>query len=179
MRPLGRIPAGVPRVIGGVFSFWWFVGVGVGLATTSLLGLSLFPGRARAMVDRLEAFGGWAVAFAGGVASFLLIAAASIVFRLSVVFLPLVGVLWTAGLLAVLFGLACLALAMGRRLRRLLGDAHPLLAGLAGTLIICDLALIPVAGPVILGLFVLTSLGLTVVTRFGSPYGWGLEELKW
>ena len=40
-------------------------------------------------------------------------------------------------------------------------------------------ALIPVAGWIVLAAVAIVALGVAVVTRFGSPGGWSLEELEW
>jgi len=42
-----------------------------------------------------------------------------------------------------------------------------------------DLALVPVAGWIVLAAVAIVALGVAVVTRLGSPGGWSLEELEW
>jgi hypothetical protein len=59
------------------------------------------------------------------------------------------------------------------------GEVHPLLAALAGALVLVDVALVPVAGWIALAAIAVIALGVAVVTRLGSPGGWSLEELDW
>jgi hypothetical protein len=80
-----------------------------------------------------------------------------------------------------IFGLACIALALGRQLERRtpLGRAHPLVVSLAGTLIVFDLAVIPYAGIFALAALAIAGLGVAVVSRFGSETGWTFADLRW
>jgi hypothetical protein len=64
-----------------------------------------------------------------------------------------------------------------RRLR--LSEAYPLLAALAGSLIIFDLAVVPYVGVFALAGIAIAGLGLAVVTRFGSETGWSFGDLRW
>lgn len=175
-----RIPGlRVLAPVGGLFSFWWFVSLLVGLVAISVLVVVAVPRRVRTAIDHLSAGGGPLVALFAGVASLLLLAAFSFVVRLSVVLLPLVGVIWALGALGILFGAASLGLFLGGLLRRLLGPVHPLLAAFSGLLLMANLALIPYAGVAVLAVLGLTSLGVSVMTRFGSARGWALDELEW
>jgi len=70
-------------------------------------------------------------------------------------------------------------LASGRWLRVRLGPAPPVLAALAGVLVLIDAGLVPVAGWLFLAVIAVISLGLAVLTRVGSPTGWSLDELNW
>ena len=54
-----------------------------------------------------------------------------------------------------------------------------MLAGLAGALVIFDLAVIPYAGVLALAIVAIAGLGLAVVTRFGSESGWSFGDLSW
>lgn len=194
--PLGRVSASNPapfsgprgerlpgiRVlapIGGLFSFWWFMSLLLGLVAVPVLIIVAMPGRIRPAIDNLESGGGPLRAFFAGVASVLLLGAFSFVVRLSVVLLPLVGVIWAVGAIGILFGAAALALFVGGRVRRRLGPVHPVLAAFTGLLVMANLALIPYAGPVLLAVLGLTALGVSVMTRFGSARGWALDELEW
>ncbi len=183
--PLGDPPVDrirgfrVMAPIGGLFSFWWFVSLLVGLVAIPVLVVIAVPGRVRTAIGHLESGGGPLLALFAGVASILLLGAFSFVVRLSVVLLPLVGVIWAAGAIGVLFGAAALALFVGGLLRRRLGPVHPVLAAFTGLLVMADLALIPYAGIVVLAVLGLTALGVSVMTRFGSARGWALDELEW
>jgi hypothetical protein len=86
-----------------------------------------------------------------------------------------------ATLIAALFGIACISLALGRLLHRRLHlpDVHPLIAAVAGALVVFDLAVIPYAGVFALAAVALAGLGLAIVTRFGSPSGWSFVDLNW
>jgi hypothetical protein len=79
----------------------------------------------------------------------------------------------------VIFGEAALMLSLGRWLRGRLGPAPPVLAALAGLLALVDVGLVPVLGWLVLAVVAVTSLGLAVLTRGGSPLGWSLDELNW
>jgi uncharacterized membrane protein len=56
---------------------------------------------------------------------------------------------------------------------------HPLVAALAGALVVFDLAVIPYAGVFALAVVAMAGLGLAVVTRFGSSGGWTFGDLNW
>ena len=100
----------------------------------------------------------------------------------AVIVLLLIGiapVLWAAAALSIIFGLACLGLYCARLLARRLGATHPLLAASAGILLILDAALVPYLGWLFAAVAALMGLGLAAMTRFGSPRGWSLEDLRW
>lgn len=179
--PRVRVGPKIAFVLGtrGLFQFGWFVSVALALILLTGLALALFPNRVRVAVERMEVPSALATALTAGVASGLLLAAATFLLRNSFVFLAMVPVVWGLTALCFVFGLSALALALGRRLSRRLGAVHPLVTALAGILIICDAALVPYAGWVLLACVALAGLGLAVVTRFGSDSGWSLEELTW
>ncbi len=162
-----------------LFGFWVLASNGLVFMLLALGMLALFPSRIRLAVERLEAPLGPAVAFAAGFATLLIILGGSFLLRFSVIFPALLPVLWVTGALAAAFGTAAVSLAVGRLLRRPLGEGAPLALGLAGVLVIFDLGLLPLAGTFLLALFVLAGLGLAIVSRFGSARGWSLEELRW
>jgi hypothetical protein len=60
-----------------------------------------------------------------------------------------------------------------------MGPAHPLLAALAGALVVFDLAVIPYVGAIALAAIAIAGLGVAVVTRFGSEAGWTFKDLDW
>lgn len=154
---------------------------GGGLIFLALTVLVLFPRRVRMAVERLEFRHGPEIALAAGVATLLLALAATTLLRFTLIFLPLVPVVLVIALVTALFGIACIAFAFGRFLERRLGlaEPHPMLAGLAGALVIFDLAVIPYAGVLALAVMAIAGLGLAVVTRFGSEISWSFGDLSW
>ena len=164
--------------VGGLYTFWWFLSVAAGLLLVILAVLLAMPARARRAVDRVGS-ATLPLMLAAGVATVLLGVALTVLLRVGFVLLSIVPFLWGLAALGVVFGLAVLALASGRWLRTLLGPAPPLLAALAALLVLVDAALVPVAGWVVLAVVAVTALGLSVLTRVGSPAGWSLDELNW
>jgi hypothetical protein len=183
-----RLPERVPFEPFGrhvTFSPWQalraFLSNGAGLVLLALGVLLLFPSRARLAVQRLEGRHGPEVALAAGVATFLLALGAVALLRFTLIFLAVIPVVLVVVLAAALFGVACIGLAFGRFLQRrlALGPAHPLLAALAGALVVFDLAVIPYLGAVALAAIAIGGLGLAVVTRFGSEAAWSFRDLDW
>ncbi len=158
-----------------------FLSNGAGLVLLALAALVLFPTRARSAVERLEASRGAEVAIGAGLVLVLLTLALITLLRFTLVFLPVVPVVLGAALIAALFGIACIALAIGRLMRRRLHlpPVHPLIAALAGALVVFDLAVIPYAGVFALAVVAIAGIGLAVVTRFGSAGGWTFGDLNW
>ena len=158
-----------------------FLSNGAGLVLLALGVLLLFPYRARLAVERLEGRNGPAVALAAGVATFLLAVGAVALLRFTLFFLAVIPAVLVVALAAALFGIACIGFALGRLLQRRLrlGPAHPLLAALAGSLVVFDLAVIPYLGAIALAAVALGGLGLAVITRFGSEAGWSFRDLSW
>jgi len=158
-----------------------FLSNGAGLVLLALGALLLFPSRARVAVERLEGRYGPAIALAAGVATFLLGVGAVALLRFTLIFLAVIPAVFIIALAAALFGLACIGLAIGRLLQRRLrmGPAHPLVAAVAGALVVFDLAVIPYLGAVALAAVAISGLGLAVVTRFGSESGWTFSDLDW
>jgi hypothetical protein len=154
---------------------------GAGLIFLALTALVLFPQRVRVAVERLELRHGPEIALAAGIAALLLALAAITLLRFTLLFLVIVPVVLVVALATALFGVACVAFALGRLVRRRLrlSDAYPLLAALAGALIIFDLAVIPYVGIFALAAIAIAGLGLAVVTRFGSETGWSFGDLSW
>jgi hypothetical protein len=158
-----------------------FLSNGAGLVLLALAALVLFPLRARAAVERLEARHGAEIALGAGLVMVLLTLAAITLLRFTLLFLAVVPLLLLIALVAALFGIACISLAIGRLLRRRLRlpNVHPLVAALAGALVVFDLAVIPYAGVFALAAVAMAGLGLAVVTRFGSSSGWSFGDLNW
>lgn len=154
---------------------------GAGLIFLALAALALFPRRVRVAVERFELQRGPAIALAAGVATLLLALAAIILLRFTLIFLAVVPVVLVVALATALFGIACIAFALGRFVQRRLrlSETHPLFGALAGALVIFDLAVIPYAGIFALAVIAMAGLGLAVVTRFGSDSGWSVGDLTW
>lgn len=154
---------------------------GAALIFIALAVLVVFPHQARNAVERLEGKRGPVIALAAGVATGLLVLAALLLLRFTLIFLVLIPVLVAVAVGVAVFGIACIALALGRLLqnRMGLGSVHPLIASLAGALIVFDLAVIPYAGLVALAVVVVAGLGIATVTRFGSASGWTFGDLNW
>jgi len=154
---------------------------GAALILIALAVLVVFPDRARSAVQRLEERHGPEIALAAGVATLLLTLAALLLLRFTLVFLVLIPVLIAVAVAVAIFGIACIALSIGRLIQHRLGmgATHPLLASLAGTLVVFDLAVIPYAGLFALAALAIAGLGIAVVTRFGSETGWSFAGLKW
>jgi hypothetical protein len=158
-----------------------FLTNGAGLVLLALAGLILFPGRARNAVERLEARYGAPISLGAGLVVVMLTLAAIGLLRFTLVFLAFVPIVLFVALFAALFGIACISLAIGRLFhhRLHLPDVHPLIASLAGALVVFDLAAIPYAGVFALAAVAMAGLGLAVFTRFGSPTGWSFSDLNW
>ncbi len=180
-----HVPFAAPFGRHVTFSPWQalraFLSNGAGLVLLALGVLLLFPNRARIAVERLESRHGPEVALAAGIATFLLALGAIALLRFTLIFLAVIPAVFIVVLAAALFGIACIGLAFGRLMQRRLGlgPAHPLLAALAGALVVFDLAVIPYIGAVALAAVAIGGLGLTVVTRFGSETGWSFRDLDW
>jgi hypothetical protein len=158
-----------------------FLTNGAGLVLLALAGLILFPRRARNAVERLEARPGPAIALGAGLILVLLTLGAVTLLRFTLLFLAVVPLVVAVVMVAALFGVGCISLAIGRLLhnRLHLPDVHPLVAALAGALVVFDLAVIPYAGVIAFAAIAMAGLGLTVVTRFGSSAGWSFADLDW
>ena len=158
-----------------------FLSNGAGLVLLALAALVLFPSRARSAVERLESRYGPGIALGAGLVMVLLTAAVITLLRFTLLFLAVVPLVLLVILVAALFGIACISLAIGRLLHRRLRlpAVHPLVPALAGALVVFDLAVIPYAGVFALAGVALAGLGLAVVTRFGSAGGWSFGDLSW
>lgn len=169
-RGLGRV--------GGPFTFWWFLSVGVGLIVVTLGLLAVLPERIRRAAERVRP-GTLPVMLAAGFATALLGLAVTLLLQVTFVLLSLVPLVWAVVAISVVFGEAAMVLAFGRWLRNVIGPAPPLLGALAGLLVLVDVGLVPVLGWLFLVVVAVMSLGLSVLTRMGSPAGWSFEELNW
>jgi hypothetical protein len=154
---------------------------GAGLVLLALAALVLFPSRARNGVERLEARYGAEIALGAGLVVVLLTLAAVTLLRFTLLFLAVVPLVLFIALVAALFGIACISLAIGRLMHRRLRlpDVHPLVAALAGALVVFDLAVIPYAGVFALAAVAMAGLGLALVSRLGSAGGWSFGDLNW
>ena len=165
-------------VVGGLFSFWWFLSTAAGVAMLGLAALAVFPARARRAAERLVP-STLSLMFVAGFAAALLGVAVTVLMRATFVLLSFVPLVWAAGALGALFGVSVLALAVGRWLRLRLGPAPALVGALAGLLLFVDVAFVPIVGWVVLAVLTVSGLGVAVLTRLGSASGWGLEDLNW
>ena len=158
-----------------------FLTNGAGLVLLALAALILFPGRARNAVERLEASHGAEIALGAGLVMVLLTLAGVTLLRFTLLFLAVAPLLLLVALVAALFGVACISLAIGRLIHRRfrLPEVHPLVAALVGALVVFDLAVIPYAGVFALAAVAMAGLGLAVVSRFGSAGGWSFVDLDW
>ena len=175
------MPFGPVQIVSPLRAVEGFLSNGAGLVLIALGALLLFPGRSRVAVQRLESRSGVAIALAAGVATALLTVAAVSLLRFTLIFLAAIPIVLAVAAAASLFGVSCVALAIGRLLERRLPlpDAHPLVVALAGSLIVFDLAVIPYLGLAALAVMAITGLGVAVVTRFGSETGWSFSDLRW
>ena len=157
-----------------------FLTNGAGLVLLALAALVAFPTRARTAVERLEDRHGIEIALGAGLVLVLLTLAATTLLRFTLLFLAAVPLVLLVVLMAALFGIACISLAIGRLLLRRfkLPAVHPLVVALAGALVVFDLAVIPYAGVFALAAVTMAGLGLAVVTRFGSSSGWTFVDLN-
>jgi hypothetical protein len=169
-RGLGRV--------GGLFTFWWFLSLGAGLIVVTLGLMAVLPLRIRSAAVRVRPTS-LPVMLAAGVATALLGLAVTVLLQVTFVLLSFVPLLWALVAISVIFGEAALVLAFGRWLCGLIGPAPPLVAALAGMLVLVDAGLVPVIGWLFLVVVAVLSLGLAVLTRMGSPAGWSFEELNW
>ena len=176
-----RSPFGQRGTVSPLQALRAFLSNGAGLVLLALGVLILFPSRARMAVERLEAKHGTEIALAAGIATFLLALGAVALLRFTLFFLAVIPAVLVLALVAALFGVACIGLALGRFLQRRLrlGAAHPFLIALAGSLVVFDLAVIPYLGAVALAAIAIAGLGLAVVTRFGSETAWSFHDLNW
>jgi hypothetical protein len=177
MLGFGRELTGLGRV-GGLYTFWWFLTVGVTFVLVTLAMLVALPVRIRRAAERVSS-ATLPLMLAAGVAGALLGLAVTEMLRITFVLLSFAPFLWVLAGVGVVFGEAALVLAFGRWLRARLGQAPPLLAAVAALLVLVDVGLVPVAGWLLLVVVAVISLGLAVLTRVGSPTGWSLEELNW
>lgn len=174
----GDLAFGGFGAVGGLYTFWWFLSLGACMVLVTLATLVALPARARRAAQRVS-LRALPLMLAAGVATVLLGLAAIVLLRVTFVLLPLLPLLGGVAALGVVFGAAAVALALGQWLRSRLGSAPPLLAALAGLLVLFDVGLVPVVGWLFLAALAVISLGLAVLTRAGSPTGRSLEELNW
>jgi hypothetical protein len=182
-RPIFPFDPGVRKLVfarfgavGGLYTFWWFLSVGAGAILLALAVLLAVPARARRATERMVR-AGLSLILVAGVAALLLALAATVLMWTSFVLAWGVAFVWGLAALGTLFGLSCMALALGRWLCIRLGPIPSLPAAAVALLVFFDIGLVPVVGWVILGLLLASALGLAVLTRLGSATGWSLEEL--
>ncbi len=172
-----RLELGGLGGIRGLFGFWWFVALVLGQLLVTLAVIVAVPGRVRRAAERVRP-GQVSLLLAAGVASTVLVAAATLLLRATFVLVPVAPVLWAVTGVGVAFGFGTLALALGRALADRLGPVNPLVAAAVAAVILFDLSLIPAVGVAALGLITFVALGVSVVTRLGSDRGWSMEDLR-
>lgn len=153
------------------------------LVTTFLFGvliLYLAPDRVRHMAQ--ESSTGWQRIlrfFAVGVLIIVFLSAVGLLSLLTVQTMPLPVILGVVFLLSALGGMVVLAYQLGKALltRAEWSGRTPLLSLALGTLILFAFTNVPYLGGVLLILIMLTGVGLSITTRFGSGKPWNLHPL--
>jgi hypothetical protein len=161
------------------FGYAWLLSTAAVLTAAGVAAALLVPARVRVAVERIEGPGGLLMILLAGAVTLILVGAASLLLRYTFVIGGVAPLLWFGTIVALVFGVAGLGVFAGRRLRRFLGGAPPLLLSVAGVVLVVDIALIPFAGWLFGALAVIAALGVAVVTRFGSADGWSLAALDW
>jgi hypothetical protein len=137
----------------------------------ALLLFLIFPLRTRMVLDRLERHPGLSVA-AGLLASVAVIPLA-VLLAITILLIPLILLELVFLLGGVLLGTAALALLVGRRLCELLSPSttpSPLVALLAGIVLITAAELVPVVGTLVLIFVGLIGLGATILSFAGDSF---------
>lgn len=146
----------------------------------ALILLYLIPDRIRVMTHSL-ALGPSAILrhLATGLALAVCLAAVGILSVLSLHMFPLPFILLGLLFASALMGAAAITLTVGRGLLRRAEwySNRPVRALALGTLIVSAVAVIPVAGDLILALTLITGAGVAVATRFGTGRSWTLDPL--
>jgi hypothetical protein len=141
-----------------------------------LLAFLLFPVRVRAALDRVEHHPGLSAAV--GVLALVAVLPIMILLAISVIGLPLIPVELLAVFAAVLIGHAALSMLIGRRLYELIlprTTPSPLAALVLGLIVVSAAGIVPVLGPLVMGLVWLVGLGAAILafvreTHFMGPH---------
>ncbi len=146
----------------------------------ALILLYLIPDRIRVMAHSMT-LGPLAVLrhMATGLALAVCLAAVGVLSVLSLHMFPLPFILLGLLFASALMGAAAITVTVGRGLLRRAEwySNRPVRALALGTLIVSAVAVIPVAGDLILALTLITGAGVAVATRFGTGRSWTLDPL--
>lgn len=137
----------------------------------ALLVFLIFPLRTRMVLDRLERHPGLSVA--AGVLGCVAIIPLAVLLAITILLIPLILVEFVFVLAGVFLGTAALALLIGRRLCELISPSttpSPLVALLAGIVLITAAELVPVIGTLVLIFVGLIGLGATILSFAGESF---------
>lgn len=140
-----------------------------------LVAFLIFPVRVRAALDRVEHHPGLSAAV--GVIALVAIFPVAVLLFISFIGWPLIPVEFLAVFAAILIGHAALSMLIGRRLYEMIlphTTPSPLAALILGLLIVSAAGIVPVLGPLVMGLVWLVGLGAAILafvreTAFMGP----------
>jgi hypothetical protein len=140
-----------------------------------LLAFLIFPVRVRAALDRVEHHPGLSAAV--GVIALVAVFPIMILLLISVIGIPLIPVEFLAVFAAILIGHAALSMLIGRRLYELIlprTTPSPIAALVLGLIVVSAAGIVPVLGPLVMGLVWLVGLGAAILafvreTAFMGP----------
>lgn len=142
--------------------FSWVI-AGMALAVYLLVAL-MFPASVRACVTTLEERPGATVL--AGILGSILLGPVCLLLAVSIVGLPVIPILFCAGIAAVVFGKLSFYAFLGGKLADSLKE-KPFLAVLAGTLIVYALYMVPILGFLLMGMGKILAFGIVLATLFG------------
>jgi len=137
----------------------------------ALLVFLIFPLRTRMVLDRLERHPGLSVA--AGVLGCVAVIPLAVLLAITILLIPLILLEFVFVLAGVFLGTAALALLIGRRLCELISPSttpSPLVALLAGIILISAAELVPVIGTLVLIFVGLIGLGATILSFAGESF---------
>lgn len=137
----------------------------------ALLVFLIFPLRTRMVLDRLERHPGLSVA--AGVLGCVAVIPLAVLLAITILLIPLILLEFVFVLAGVFLGTAALALLIGRRLCELISPSttpSPLVALLAGIVLITAAELVPVVGTLVLIFVGLIGLGATILSFAGENF---------
>jgi hypothetical protein len=137
----------------------------------ALLVFLIFPLRTRMVLDRLEAHPGLSVT--AGVLGCMAVIPLAVLLAITILLIPLIVLELVFLLAGVFLGTAALALLIGRRLCELISPSttpSPLLAFLAGIILISAAELVPVVGALVLIFVGVIGLGATILSFAGDAF---------
>jgi hypothetical protein len=144
----------------------WHVATGL----IVLLFFLIFPVRTRIALDRLERHPGLSAAV--GLLGWVAVLPLALLFLCTIVLIPFIGLEAVAIVGAIFLGKAALALLVGRRLCELIKPSTtpaPLVALIAGLVLITAAELVPVIGTLITVFVFLIGMGATILAFTGEP----------